>query len=99
MAAGPICDDPLVNGDDLIFDNAAGNDSLELACFTDPSLPCFTDTADAVDLLAGGASPGYFYVTTSGLGNSTAASTSPNFITIGSHPSRPAQINPPAACP
>jgi hypothetical protein len=99
QGAGPICDDPLVTGDDRYFDNAPGLDSGDLPCFEDPTKACFTDTTDPVDLSVGGNPPGYYYVVTSGIGNSTAAAAAPVFTVTGSHSSRPGQIDPVATCP
>ena len=97
--AGPICDEPGTSGDDAFFDDAPGLDSLELPCFQDPGIPCFTDTKDPVNLNPGAKPPGYFYLVTSAPGDSIDPARAPLFRTPGSHFSRPATLPPPADCP
>ncbi|MBI4161000.1 MAG: hypothetical protein HY509_00960, partial [Acidobacteria bacterium] len=99
MAAGPICDETSVAGDDLYFDNAPGLDELELPCFEDDTIPCFTDNAEPVDLAPFGDPPGYFHVVTAALGTSVSPLNTPIFTTRGSHSSRPVHLDAPTACP
>ena len=101
-AAGPICDTSDV-GDDEFFDCPGSSfppmDSMELPCHNNPTIPCYTDKTEPVDLTAGGDPIGYFYAVVSGMGNSTASANSPGFRTPGSHSSRPNTLPAPAACP
>ena len=95
-------DDPLIDGDDRYFDNAASPNSLDFPCFEDPDIPCFTDIDSEVDLVPGLRPPCWFYTVVCNFGPAPVpgpCTSCPTFWVPGSHFSRPAKIDPVEACP